>query len=169
MSKAIDLTGKRFDRLIAIAPAGKKFGSVLWLCLCDCGNHVTKRTGELLGANQKVKGCVLCGKRALQAARTKHGDTTHGSAKPIYNAWHNMHARCSNPKPRYRYWQGRGIKVCAEWSEYLPFKTWALANGYTEGLALDRINPDGHYEPSNCRWVTVSQNTIYSLDRRYGK
>lgn len=170
MTRKLNLLGLRFDKLTVIAEAPRdKNGWVLWLCRCDCGNHVAKRPGALLGDNQKQMACKICGLAAMQANRVKHGDTSHRGAKPLYVAFSNMHARCSNPKPKYKYWQGKGIKVCAEWADYAAFKLWALANGYQDGLSIDRIDPDGNYEPANCRWVTVSQNTVFSLERRWKK
>lgn len=170
MTRKLNLLGLRFDKLTVIAEAPRdKNGWVLWLCRCDCGNHAAKRSGDLVGRSQQQKGCRECGLKAMQANRIKHGDTTHSSAKPLYNSWNNMHARCSRNTKKHRYWAGKGIKVCAEWDSYLVFKAWSLANGYQAGLSIDRIDPDGHYEPANCRWVTVSQNTVFSLERRWKK
>lgn len=72
--------------------------------------------------------------------------------------WRGMKNRCYNSKaPKYKYYGGRGITVCAEWKDnFQAFYEWSLANGYEEGLTLDRENVDGNYEPSNCRWVTVN-------------
>jgi hypothetical protein len=165
LTRRIDLTGRRFDKLICIADVGTKFGSRLWLCQCDCGNHVSKRAGVLTAENQRQLACRACGEIARQESRIKHG----GSTTALHRAWVNMRQRCNSKNPKYRYWNGKGIKVCDEWQTFPWFREWALANGYAEGLSLDRINPDGNYEPSNCRWVTVSQNTVFSLDRRYGK
>ena len=58
-----------------------------------------------------------------------------------------MRERCRSTKPKYKYWNGKGIKVCEEWQEYAAFRDWALGSGYGPDLCIDRINPDGNYEP----------------------
>ena len=83
---------------------------------------------------------------------------------PLYRVWSSMKTRCNpNRKERYENWSGRGIKVCNEWATFLPFYKWAIDSGYKKGLTLDRINNDGNYEPSNCRFTTYS---IQNKNRR---
>ena len=88
--------------------------------------------------------------------------------KPWYNSYRSMMDRCYREKaPNYRHYGGRGISVCEDWQDICEFEKWALSSGYKEGLTLDRIDVNGNYEPSNCRWATMKvqdnnrRNTIY--------
>lgn len=77
----------------------------------------------------------------------------------VYNIWRLMKRRCLNPNDSSYYaYGGRGIKVCNEWMHSDAFIKWAYANGYKDDLTIDRIDEDGNYEPSNCRWITRSEN-----------
>lgn len=88
----------------------------------------------------------------------KHGDRPKGKRKRLYSIWSHMKERCYNKNhSAYARYGGRGIVVCQEWHDYTNFKKWALLNGYTESLTLDRINNDGNYEPSNCKWATQKE------------
>lgn len=90
---------------------------------------------------------------------------THGQKHTkLYKVWEGMKRRCTNKNSgSYKYYGGKGIKVCDSWQNFQPFYEWAKANGYKEGLTIDRINSNGNYEPSNCRWVTYKeQNRNYS-------
>lgn len=77
----------------------------------------------------------------------------------LYTIWRSMRQRCSNPKcANYHNYGGKGVKVCPEWdSNFAHFYMWAIENGYSENLSIDRINSDGDYEPGNCRWVSYKE------------
>jgi len=99
------------------------------------------------------------GKMKTTAKLKRGGQSTHGmSGTPIYGVWMAMKYRCFNPKCKeFKNYGGRGITVCDRWMEFKSFRDDMLST-YQSGLQLDRIDNDGNYEPSNCRWVTRSQN-----------
>ena len=124
----------------------------MWLCKCDCGNIVSIRGYSLRSGNTQSCGCI-------QKETNIKLRQTHGMAKTrLYNIWQSMKRRCSSPTMScYKYYGGRGIKVCNEWQSFEPFCEWALANGYTENLTIDRIDVNGNYALSNCRWITIQE------------
>lgn len=83
----------------------------------------------------------------------KHGDAKNCNVNPIHNLWREILKRCS-VHPDYK---GRGIIVCEEWLDYINFKKWVLKSEYKKGLSIDRINNNGNYEPSNCRFTTKKE------------
>src|SRR5690606_9739947 len=96
---------------------------------------------------------------------------SHGmSGTRLYTIWKNMKQRCYNPKRnRYKWYGAKGVKVCDEWHDFVPFMEWSYDNGYEDGLVLDRLSSEGNYEPSNCRWVTEGENSRKAVFERTGK
>lgn len=116
------------------------------------------RSDSLVRAYKPTQSCGCLKKEQDRINLTKNHKHKMANLNPLYGVWVAMKQRCENPSnPRYEHWGGRGIKVCDEWLEFDNFYYWALMNGYEEGLSIDRINVDGDYEPSNCRWITLQE------------
>jgi len=150
-----DLTGQRFGRLTVIKRYTPKGQKVRWLCKCDCGNEKDIAAYELTSGNTKSCGC-------LQAEARHRRRNPEGRGTRLYGVWKAMKQRCRDKNHKgYRLYGARGINVCDEWAnDYMAFHDWAFANGYDPDApkgkcTLDRINPNGNYEPSNCRWVDM--------------
>ena len=98
--------------------------------------------------------------RGVNNPNYRTGYAGNGSRKGFYNSWQNIKARCLRKNhPKYLRYGGRGISICPEWLAIEGFAAWALSSGWSEGLSIDRIDNDGNYEPSNCRWISMSENS----------
>ena len=110
-------------------------------------------------ATCSVASCFRRNSKCKGYSVNKMGSTTHGESKTrLFKIWTTMHERCERVgHDHYKHYGGRGIKVCEEWKEYVPFASWARGSGYREDLSIDRIDVNGNYEPGNCRWVTEKE------------
>jgi hypothetical protein len=131
-----------------------------WLCLCACGNNIVKSFDTLFRTTVN-SGCSVCF-AALSAKRfRKHGATVGLKKTSLWLCWRSMRQRCRDPRCKaYRWYGAKGVRVCDDWQQYQGFHDWAMANGYAPGLSIDRIDANGNYEPTNCRWVTMAENTL---------
>nr|DAG62938.1 MAG TPA: hypothetical protein [Caudoviricetes sp.] len=168
MGKFIDLTGQRFGRLEVLALADdyvspKGCIKKCWLCICDCGNKTIVTSSDLKSGHTKSCGCLP--KQIIGEVSRKHGKRH----TKIYHRWLDMKQRCYNPNnSHYKSYGGRGITVCDEWKDnFQAFYDWAINNGYSDSLSIERIDVNGNYIPSNCKWIPMTNqarnkvNTIY--------
>lgn len=157
MSNLKDLTGQKFALLTVINRVKNDAkGKAYWECLCDCGNTTVVSGSNLRNGAVKSCGCL----------RHKEKNTHHLSNTRLYRIWNAMIQRCNNQEHwAYKYYGKKGIKVCKEWeNDFLAFYKWAIKNGYSETLTIDRIDNAKDYFPQNCRWVdrkTQSNNRIF--------
>ena len=122
--------------------------------------YSSSKLAKICGVNQKT---ILYWMEKLQIptrSNYKHGDSPRRKRTRLYGIWAGMKTRCHDFNCKdYKYYGARGIKVDFSWYNYTTFRGWALANGYQENLTIDRINHKGNYEPSNCQWLTMSENS----------
>ena len=161
-----NITGMRFGRLTAIEYVGDreyKCGKKLsmWKCLCSCGKETVVSLSALRTGNTKSCGCRNKEwKKAFSESHITHGDAD----SRLYHVWEQMRRRCYKKYDRsYKFYGEKGVSVCDEWkNDYSSFMKWSMKNGYNPyakrgECTLDRINPFGNYEPSNCRWITMEE------------
>lgn len=158
MYKFNDLTGMTFGRLEVIEQNGRTSDRhILWKCKCECGKFTNVSSRELRSGKTKSCGCLQ--KDKIREMRYRHGDRD----SRLYSVWKTMKKRCENKNCKsYKWYGAKGVSVCDEWHDYSAFKKWAFDNDYDEKAekgecTIDRINPYGDYEPSNCRWVSMGE------------
>jgi hypothetical protein len=149
--KSLDLIGKKFGRLTVVDKSLTIHERSMWKCICDCGIEKIVRGSHLTSESITSCGCLV--KESNVKLRT-----THGMSKTrIYRIYKNMMNRCYYTKHKeFKYWGGKGIKVCDRWKS--SFENFLNDMGLpNENLSIDRIDSNGNYEPSNCRWATAKE------------
>lgn len=154
-----DLSGNVYGYLSVLRRSSDKGNGkkpvIKYTCRCVCGKDLDVKSDSLLSGHTVSCGCK----------KIKHN---HANKERLYNIWKCMRQRCNNPKnPSYPCYGGKGVIICDEWNEYQGFREWALANGYDDSLSIDRIDPDGNYCPSNCRWADDKTQMNNQTRNRY--
>lgn len=151
-----DMAGQRFGNVVVLSLAGRtKAQKRTWTCRCDCGREFVAAGGNLKSGRSRSCGCY---RNAAQGKRIAERSLTHGqSNSPSYRSWAAMLTRCTNSNATgFHRYGGRGIAVCDRWRDFAAFLT-DMGERPT-GKSLDRWpNPDGNYEPGNCRWATPKE------------
>lgn len=171
-ARRVDLTGKRFGRLVALKPQAtdKTTGNVRWLCLCDCGNYSTVSTTGLRQGGTQSCGCFAREMAAIQINKNRpkvsptmtHRGTCDPQLIPLYRVYRGLLNRCYNPNQKaYRHYGAVGVTVCKRWRGKGGFERFLADKGMRPpGTQLGRYADIGPYSPENTAWMTLQEQGI---------
>jgi hypothetical protein len=144
----LNLIGQKFGRLTIISNAPSKNGKSFSICECDCENTCIKQSSLIASGKIQSCGCLSSGK-------PRHGMSN--KAHPFYSAWVSMNQRVNDPNAtNFEFYGGRGITICMRWQTFENFRN-DMQESWFAGGSLDRINNEGNYEPSNCKWSSKKE------------
>lgn len=155
-----NLTSQRFGKLLVVRRVICNLKTSFWYCHCECGNETVVGGSNLTQGITKSCGCI-------QSEVTKSRNTTHGLRKhPLYRIWCGLFDRCTRTySVGYIRYGAKGVTICKEWYDFKSFYDWAITNGWTPGLFIDKDIipktkgiPGNIYSPATCCWVTTKEN-----------
>lgn len=153
-ARFMDLTGTHFGRLTVIKLNHKgKTGASFWKCECSCGDETVVAAIHLRSGHTKSCGCLK-----NEGGKIKHGATVGREPSKEYRSWAAMKTRCLNPNsPKFPIYGGRGIRICERWINSFENFVADIGLAPSPNHTVDRINTNGNYEPSNCKWSTAKE------------
>jgi hypothetical protein len=170
-TKESQMQGAKFGRLIVIKLSHRtaKSHADYWFCKCDCG--VLKVVGGAAMRAGKIQSCGCLQREAaasIGGRSLKHGATSGHKKTAEYKCWADMRRRCDTPsQTSYHKYGGRGIRVCERWDTSFENFLADMGTKPTPQHSLDRIDPNGNYEASNCRWATIREQSLNRRNTRF--